>query len=73
MADSVYYDGWVATEAIDEIVRLNNSSSHYFLAVGFKKPHLPFNVPQKYWDLYNTEEIDLPPIRRQPYFAPSFA
>ena len=33
----------------------------FFLAVGFFKPHLPFNAPQKYWDLYDEDEIPLAP------------
>jgi GH35 family endo-1,4-beta-xylanase len=31
----------------------------YPLAVGFKKPHLPFVAPKKYWDLYDANEIRL--------------
>ena len=30
------------------------------MAVGFFKPHLPFNAPKKYWELYDDLEIDLP-------------
>ncbi|MCO8124546.1 sulfatase-like hydrolase/transferase [Stieleria sp. TO1_6] len=33
----------------------------FFLAVGFTKPHLPFNAPQKYWDLYQRENFHMPP------------
>lgn len=27
------------------------------MAVGFRRPHLPFSAPEKYWNLYNYEEI----------------
>ena len=30
--------------------------------MGFFKPHLPFNAPKKYWDLYQEEEIPLSPV-----------
>ncbi|ELP29675.1 sulfatase-like hydrolase/transferase [Rhodopirellula baltica] len=33
----------------------------FFLAVGFTKPHLPFNAPKKYWDLYQRESFSMPP------------
>jgi choline-sulfatase len=33
------------------------------LNVSFIAPHFPFIVPQQYWDLYPTEEIDLPRSR----------
>ena len=29
----------------------------FFLGVGFRKPHLPFVAPKKYWDLYNVDEM----------------
>lgn len=32
----------------------------FFLAVGFIRPHLPFVVPQKYWDLYDHSKIEIP-------------
>lgn len=33
----------------------------FFLACGFVKPHLPWIVPQKYYDMYPLETIKLPP------------
>jgi len=35
----------------------------FFLACGLHKPHLPFAVPRKYYDLFPLEQIKLPPYR----------
>ena len=35
----------------------------FFLACGLHKPHLPWVVPQKYYDLFPLEGIQLPPYR----------
>lgn len=33
----------------------------FFLACGLQKPHLPWAVPRKYYDLFSLESIELPP------------
>jgi arylsulfatase A-like enzyme len=33
----------------------------FFLAVGFHKPHMPWNVPRKYFDMFPLQDIQLPP------------
>lgn len=35
----------------------------FFLAVGLVKPHMPWSVPQKYYDQFPLETIELPPHR----------
>ena len=35
----------------------------FFLAIGLVKPHMPWNVPQKYFDLHPLDQIELPPHR----------
>jgi arylsulfatase A-like enzyme len=35
----------------------------FFLALGFHKPHLPWIVPKKYFDLFPLDTIELPPHR----------
>ncbi|MDX1283583.1 MAG: sulfatase-like hydrolase/transferase, partial [Draconibacterium sp.] len=59
VADNEYKDGLIAEKAMADLERLKNDGKPFFLGVGFKKPHLPFNAPKKYWDLYNPDEIKL--------------
>ena len=57
--DTSYIDGKVCHAAIEILNEIKDST--FFLAVGFRRPHLPFSSPAKYWDLYKPEE--LPPIK----------
>lgn len=45
----------------------------FFLGVGFRRPHLPFNVPQEYYDLYPPDEVDLAPNPFTPADLPRIA
>lgn len=58
--DTAYPDGVNAELAIQELEKMAQSDQPVFLAVGFHKPHLPFNCPKKYWDLYSPDTIQLP-------------
>ena len=64
--DTGYPDGQIARRAVDQIGKLAESGQPFLLAVGFYKPHLPFNAPLKYWDLYEREDITLSPNPRLP-------
>jgi arylsulfatase A-like enzyme len=35
----------------------------FFLAIGIVKPHMPFSVPKKYFDMFPLNQIELPPYR----------
>ena len=35
----------------------------FLLTIGFHKPHMPWNVPKKYFDMYPLDRIELPPYR----------
>lgn len=71
--DARYIDGMVCDEAIDNLERYSNQDTPFFLAVGFRKPHLPFNAPQKYWDLYDPELLPEPSSDTFPEGAPELA
>lgn len=71
--DSTYIDGIVCNAAVGELSKLGKSEQPFFLAVGFRKPHLPFCAPQKYWDLYDRALIPLPVSGTHPQDAPELA
>ena len=73
IADTAYFDGKIANKAIADLKKLKQQDKPFFLAVGFLKPHLPFNAPQKYWDMYDPDDISLPKNYYEPKNAPDEA
>lgn len=71
--DTAYKDGKVAQKTKNDLIRLSKNQEPFFLAAGFYKPHLPFNAPEKYWDLYDRKEIRLPQHSSQPMDVPGKA
>ncbi len=57
--DSTYPDGLGTLAAIDTLKELKKDGKPFFLAMGYKKPHLNFVAPKKYWDIYDRDEIQL--------------
>lgn len=57
--DSCYEDNQIARKAVAELGRLKEKGQPFFLAVGFRKPHLPFIAPKRYWNLYKRENIKI--------------
>lgn len=62
-SDDDYRDGSVAAGAVAALEGFSRAPAHaqkpFFLAVGIRKPHLPFTGPKRYWDLF--EGVDIPP------------
>ncbi len=50
---------FMAERAIFDIAR-SRDKRPFLLAASFTHPHDPFAVPQRYWDLYRHEDIDMP-------------
>ncbi len=69
--DNAYKDGMVADQAIETLRRVKDRP--FFLAVGFHKPHTPFNAPERYWDLYERDKIRLAANPLKPKNAPDIA
>ncbi|MFN9718649.1 MAG: sulfatase [Planctomycetota bacterium] len=73
VADDDYPDGKLALLAVDTLTRLKQQSQPFFLAVGFFKPHLPFNVPKRYWDLHDASTFENSPLSARTEGAPDIA
>lgn len=71
--DSIYMDGKLTLKVIKDLQKLKAKNQPFFLTMGLAKPHLPFNAPKKYWDLYNREDIKLPESYVQPTTTPKEA
>ncbi len=73
LPDDAYIDGALATKSIELLKGFQDKNQPFFLAIGFKKPHLPFVAPKKYWDLYNSEDIKLAKYQKHAVGSPSYA
>lgn len=71
--DNAYYDGRQTEAAMEKIKELAQLNKPFFLAVGYYKPHLPFNAPKKYWDMYNRNKIPISQTSCPPKGYPSYA
>jgi iduronate 2-sulfatase len=55
--DDAYVDGQAADAAIEALRRLQHRT--FFLAVGTKRPHLPWTAPERYWKQHAREAFAL--------------
>ncbi|MDB2682615.1 sulfatase [Opitutales bacterium] len=71
--DDAYDDGAIGTYAVKELKKLAQRDEPFFLAVGFKKPHLPFVAPKKYWNLFDRDTLDLAAFQSKALGSPAIA
>ena len=57
--DNAYYDGAQTDVAIQELQKLKSANKLFFFGVGYYRPHLPFNAPRKYWNMYDRNSIPM--------------
>ena len=68
-----FMDGTIVNRGLELLRKFSSDDKPFFLAVGFKKPHLPFVAPKKYWDMYDRDEFEIHPFQKQAANAPEFA
>jgi len=72
VADDHLFAGRMTNEVIDTLSKLDRGTP-FFLAVGYRRPHLPFVAPQPWFDLYEPDESWLAPHARPLAGAPVMA
>jgi len=80
LPDDAFIDGKMTQMAIESLGRVAprataasaSERQPFFLSLGFRKPHLPFSAPSKYWALYDRATIPLP-YRKTPTNVPDVA
>ena len=70
--DSEYGDHKILTEGITLMQTLSGGSKPFFLAVGFKKPHLAFVAPKRMWDKHTRANLPLASFQGLPTGATSY-
>jgi iduronate 2-sulfatase len=71
LPDEALYAGRMTTEVLAALGGLKEKP--FFLAVGYRRPHLPFVAPKKYFDLYPPSPRLLPAQTEAPIDAPYMA
>ena len=72
-----FYDHGLANNTIARLRhaagRLKAEERPFFVMSGFARPHAPWRIPQRFWDMYRTEDIPLPRHRLPPTNMPGIA
>ena len=55
--DEDTWDGFVARKAVTLLEETVRGGQPFFLAVGFRRPHTPYIAPEKYFALYNPDQL----------------
>ncbi|MCK4957903.1 MAG: sulfatase [Planctomycetes bacterium] len=63
--DCDHEDSRICDEGLKLMRQMAKADKPFFLAVGFKKPHLPFLAPKKYWDRYKREDFKVHPFQQR--------
>eukprot|EP00039_Didymoeca_costata_P020866 m.342679 g.342679 ORF g.342679 m.342679 type:complete len:552 (-) comp21706_c0_seq1:1-1656(-) len=55
----VEYDHRLATRTIESLNRVKQMKKNFFIGVGFRRPHLAWRIPRKFWTMYENKTIDV--------------
>jgi arylsulfatase A-like enzyme len=61
-----FVDGQILVRGVQLLRQMAGGERPFFLAVGFKKPHLPFVAPKAFFDLYDQESFSPAAFQQAP-------
>lgn len=59
--EELYPSAYIADQSIAYLNTFAQSQAPFFMQCSFPDPHHPFTPPGKYWDMYDPEQMELPP------------
>lgn len=72
--DACYPEGVIAEQTIRVLRdKAAHPGARWFHAVGFKRPHLSYRAPQRFFDMYDVEQVALPVHRTPSPTAPAIS
>jgi hypothetical protein len=77
--DEHFYDEGLASDTIARlryaanVTQADGSQRPFFIQSGFARPHTPWRVPQRFWDMYKTEDIPIAKHKLPPQDMPGAA
>lgn len=61
-----FIDGQIHLRGKKLLREMARDDQPFFLGVGYKKPHLPFTVPRRFYDLYDRDDLALAAFQEAP-------
>ena len=58
-ASRVEYAHRLATRTIEFLRHAKSTGQHFFVGVGIRKPHLPWRIPRRFWELYAGKNLSV--------------
>ena len=58
--EELYSTSWVAERSSQWLKDAADNDAPFFLQMSFPDPHHPFTPPGRYWDMYDSSQVDLP-------------
>jgi arylsulfatase A-like enzyme len=71
--DEAYVDGRITMDALKKLNKFAKQDKPFMLMVGFKRPHLPFVAPTKYWNMYKRKDVPVAKSQKHSRGGPEVA
>jgi len=71
--DDWFYDNKVAKAVMDSMAEAKAADKLFFLAAGLRRPHRPWDVPERFYAMYKKETIPLAKRKVGPTASPELA